>query len=346
MNESLFAHTQGPHNARVVIVGEAWGQQEELTGLPFQGASGQELTQMLSEGGILRRDCLLCNVFNSRPPGNNIEEYFDAKTAAGLGGVAEPPLRLGKYIKECHLPELERLRSLLSLVRPNLIIALGNTACWAVLGTAKIGSLRGAVRYDSRGFKVLPTYHPAAVLRQWALRPIVIADFMKASRERAFPDVRRPERTVTVNPTFDEVRNFCSQDHSILSVDIETARGTITEIGFAARRNYGLVVPLVISNSWESYWPNVETEAKVWTLIKEMLEKPMLKLFQNGLYDLQYICKMGIRPRNCAADTMLLHHALFPELQKGLGFLGSIYTDEPAWKLMRTAKQDTVKADE
>ena len=304
------------------------------------------MTRLLAEGGIARKECLLTNVFNSRPPDNKIEEYFCAKALAGRGALAEPPLSLGKYLKEEFLPELAKLRELLSLVKPNLVLPLGNTACWAVLGTAKISQLRGAVRYDSRNLKVLPTYHPSAVLRNWSLRPIVVADFIKASKEKEFPEIRRTRRKIIVNPTLAEVEEFCAQEHNVLSVDIETAGGQITEIGFAPKRDFSLVVPFVISNTWHSYWPSLEIEAKVWTLLKNLLEKPMLKLFQNGLYDLQYICKMGIRPANCAADTMLLHHSLFPELQKGLGFLGSIYSSEPAWKMMRTAKPEVDKADE
>ncbi len=75
-----------------------------------------------------------------------------------------------------------------------------------------------------------------------------------------------------------------------------------------------------------------------------VLEGPWPLLFQNGMYDLQYLYKMGFRPRACLEDTMLLHHSLFPELQKGLGFLGSVYSNEAAWKLMR--KQDSFKKDE
>ena len=70
------------------------------------------------------------------------------------------------------------------------------------------------------------------------------------------------------------------------------------------------------------------------------------KLFQNGMYDLQYLLKMGLRPKALAEDTMLMHHSMFPELQKGLGFLGSIYTNESSWKLMRRKRPDVEKSDE
>ena len=68
------------------------------------------------------------------------------------------------------------------------------------------------------------------------------------------------------------------------------------------------------------------------------------KIFQNGLFDLQYLAKYKLRIVNISDDTMLLHHALYPELPKGLGFLGAAYTNEAPWKLMR--KGEGYKKDE
>ena len=98
----------------------------------------------------------------------------------------------------------------------------------------------------------------------------------------------------------------------------------------------------------ESTYINLKdgNEWHAWEIIRKLLEGPQIKVFQNGLYDLQYITRMGIIPHNCAEDTMLLHHSLMPEMQKGLGFLGSIYTDESSWKIMRNQRTDTEKADE
>lgn len=344
-NDVLFAHTSGPRNASLVLVGEAWGESEAKVGLPFQGAAGAELTRMLAEAGIPRSSCLLTNVFNSRPPNNKIDLYFTNK-AGGTPG--EPPIRQGKYLLPEHLPDVLRLRAQLRAWQPNLVVALGATACWAILGTGNVTALRGTVRTapEESGFcKVLPTYHPSAVLRNWSFRPIVAADLLKAARERDFSEIRRPQRRVIVNPTLPEVLAYCTRLHPILSVDIETKLGQITCIGFASAIDSAFVVPFVTDHGDHSYW-GFEDELMVWRAIKGLLESPVQKLFQNGLYDLQYLARMGIRPANCTADTMLLHHALYPELKKSLGFLGSIYTNEPAWKLMRTAKTDTVKADE
>jgi len=71
------------------------------------------------------------------------------------------------------------------------------------------------------------------------------------------------------------------------------------------------------------------------------------KSAQNGLYDLSFLWRSyGIAVKNYQHDTMLLHHALQPESEKSLGFLGSLYTNEASWKLMRQRGKTTIKRDE
>jgi uracil-DNA glycosylase len=344
-----FKFTSGPQSAKIVIVGEAFGEQEDLTGLPFVGHSGQELTRMLGEAGLDRRQCLLTNVFALRPPGNKIEALCGKKAEVGPL-YRHPPLRQGKYFLPQYLSEVDRLRAEILAVTPNLVLALGNTACWALLGSAKISALRGTAIESSLcpGVKVIPTYHPAAVLRNWALRPIVVADLMKAKREAEFPGIVRPLRQVLVNPTLAEISHWLEtvgRSAQILSCDIETGAGQIKCIGFAASRSDALVIPFVdLSKPDGSYWTDPWDELRAWAFVQTLLGLPCPKLFQNGLYDLQYLLRMGLRPRNCLHDTMLLHHSLYPEMNKGLGFLGSLYTNEAAWKLMR--KEEGLKRDE
>jgi uracil-DNA glycosylase family 4 len=344
MTHPPFAHSSGPRTAKIAIVGEAWGEQEALLGLPFMGSSGQELTRMLSEAGIERKECFLTNVFALRPANSNFDNLCAKKADVGKD-YSHPPIKLGHYIKPEFLGEVTRLQNELEEIRPNLIIALGGTATWALLNSTKIGAIRGTIAASPWG-KILPTFHPSAVLRNWSWRVICIADFIKAKRESLSPEIIRPERTVLVNPTLEELGDFVKRasEAEIIACDIETKKRQITCIGFALSRKEAFVVPFT-SQEGESYWSTLEEEVCAWKLVKILLENPVLKLFQNGLYDLQYIMKMGILPKNCQADTMLLHHALFPELQKGLGFLGSIYTQEASWKLMRH-KNVEVKADD
>jgi len=351
-----------------MVVGEAWGKDEEECGKPFVGQSGRELARMAHEAGLLRnplperwlgsRDMiyywdasplLLTNVLALRPPNNNMDAICVPKSEAN---PAYPPLRQGKYLRPDLLPELARLQAEIQELRPNLILAMGNTACWAIMRSAKISQIRGAVgtapQGIATGLKILPTFHPATVLYNWALRPIVVADLIKAKTEGAFPDLRRPQRRILVNPTLGEIEAWyeeAQQNASILSVDIETGASQIKCIGFSWRIDAAMVVPFVdLSQPSGNYWEHEGDEHRAWSLVRALLALPCPKLYQNGLYDLQYLLHIWLRTRNCLEDTMLLHHSLFPEMQKSLGFMGSIYTSEPAWKLMRL-QQDTLKKD-
>lgn len=115
-----------------------------------------------------------------------------------------------------------------------------------------------------------------------------------------------------------------------ISCDIETKQNQITCIGFSPDPSVALVIPF-FTQSGDNYW---DDEVSVWNMIRDWLAK-YNTVFQNGLYDMSHLWKTyGIPTPKNYGDTMLLHHALQLEMNKGLGFLASIYTDEPAWKQM------------
>lgn len=327
----------------ICIVGEAWGEQEERARAPFVGASGYELTRMLEEAGIRRADCYLTNVFNLRPEKNDVESLCGLKADA-LPGM--PAIKNGKYIRRTYAGELSRLLDELSTVRPNVIIALGNTATWALLHNTGISKIRGTITSSTvlMGNKVLPTYHPAAVLRDWSLRPVTVLDLAKAKRESIFPDIRRPQCVVHIAETISDLESFYDRlvSATSLAFDIETSGNQITCIGFATDKSTSMVVPFVDNRNLDegskgSYWKTASDEALAWDFVRRVLDLPCPKFGQNTLYDIHFLWRgYGIVVRNYADDTMLLHHALQPESLKGLGFLGSVYTNHSSWKTMRT----------
>jgi len=373
---AAFQHSVGPHNARTVFVGEAWGAEEdECGGIPFVGQSGREFARMLGEAWnapqllaaasrerretwlaeretwLQENGVLLTNVFALRPQSNNLAHLCCARDDLPAD-YPHGPVRsqAPRYVREEFLPELSRLREELVGARPNLVVALGGTASWALLGSHSVGSLRGAIATAKLvpDLKVLPTYHPAGVIYQWSLRGTVIADLMKAQNESQHPDIIRPERSVQVSPDIDDLEDMTEQilaNAKILSPDIETLNGQIRCIGFAWTRRDAIVIPFINDLKGTSYWFDEATELRAWACVRALLESDIPKVGQNFLFDLQYLTRAGIRPRNCQHDTMLLHHVMFPELPKGLGFLGSIYTNETAWKLMRKHGEE-LKRDE
>lgn len=342
-----FAHASGPRDAKIAIVGEGWGEQEALAGKPFLGYGGQELTRMLIEAGIARKDCFLTNVLALRI--KDIAGVCVKKAECGPGYSLPHIGKAGQYLAPQYLPELERLKHELETVNPNLIVALGATACWALLGTNGLRNLRGTVATGTLvSRKVLPTYHPSGIMRDWANRPIAVADLIKARKEAEWPEVRRPQRFILVNPTIAECHEWIERHvRDECACDIETKFGMIEMVGFSAGPHHAMVVPFWDRAKGGNYWASANIEKDARGVVRSILENPrIVKVFQNGLFDLQYLMKEGYRPRACREDTMLLHHALYPELQKSLGFLGSIYTSEPAWKLMRGRKITEMKKDD
>ena len=340
---------------KMMIVGEAWGKEEAEKGLPFIGASGNILNTLMAAVGIRREEVYLTNVFNLRPGENSNELSLlcGPKTEALKG---YPALTSGKYVRAEFAPELDRLFQEIERERPNVIVAAGATPTWALLGVAGIRKARGAPSHTAGiaaqklgQIKVLPTYHPAAVMREWKLRPIVMADLEKARREAEFPEIRRPRREFWLYPTIEDLYEFESRfimPGAPLSTDIETAGGQVTCIGFAPSPGIALVVPFVDAEQKDgNYWRTKREEMEAWRWVKRICETHP-HIGQNFLYDANYLWRVyGIRCFGMEDDTMLLHHALQPEMEKGLGFLGSVYTDEPAWKFMR-AKHETLKKED
>ncbi len=332
---------------RMAFVGESYGAEEAIKQRPFVGPSGGVLTGMLAQEGIDRRDHLITNVFNLQPKPSNAITNLCGTRAEGIKGRRS--LVSGKYVLARYESEIERLYDELLDYKPNVIVALGATPAWALLNTSGIKAIRGApVEASIRGhtFKVLPTYHPAAVMRDWTLRPIVIADFEKAKREAAFPEIRRPRRKLWIEPEIMDLHIFESRyiiPSPELSIDIETHADQITCIGFAPTIDRALVVPFYDPAQPDgNYWHSFDEEKQAWLWVKRMCELDKAIVGQNFMYDMHFLWRSyGITTPHFTDDTMLLHHALQIEMQKSLGFLGSIYTDEASWKFMRS--KHTVK---
>lgn len=341
---------RGQLMTNLFLIGERWGPDEERERAPFCGGSGYLLTKMLEDASISRADCYLTNVLNFRPPADRLENVCGTKPE-GIPGY--PAITKGLYLLANYQSELDRLSDEILSENPNLIICLGAVALWALTGKTAITKLRGVTDISTHtvtGFKLLPTYHPAYISRNWSERPVTVLDLMKAKRESEFPEIRRPNRQIWIEPTLTDLELFYEtyiQGCQVLSVDIETSGTRITCIGFAPSSGVGIVIPFTDRRKrGGNYWLSVSDELLAWVFIKRILENPSIhKLFQNGLYDITFLFRAyGIKVAGAEEDTMLLHHALQPEALKGLGYLGSVYTDEGSWKSMR--KVETVKKDD
>jgi len=141
LERTHVVHTEGNRKARLMFVGEAPGADEDAQARPFVGRAGQLLTKIIEAIGMKREEVLIGNVNRCRPPGNRAPMPDEASTC-----------------KPFLLREI-------AVVQPEVIVVLGNTAMKNLLDTREgITRLRGNFQ-DYKGIKVMPTFHPAYLLR-------------------------------------------------------------------------------------------------------------------------------------------------------------------------------------
>ncbi len=154
---AVFGH--GSADAEIVFIGEAPGKKEDETGVPFVGAAGKFLDEMLGAIKLKREDIYITNIVKYRPP-NNRDPLPEEKSAC----------------REWLLDELK-------LIKPKLIIFLGRHAMSNFFPAEKIGAVHGKLLIEV--FKSMPTkyfyalYHPAAALYDGSMREVLMADFKK-----------------------------------------------------------------------------------------------------------------------------------------------------------------------
>jgi DNA polymerase len=161
-----FVFGEGDPRARLMFVGEGPGRDEDLQGRPFVGKAGELLDKMIGALGLRREETYIANVVKCRPPDNRTPTQEEARTCLGY------------------------LRRQIELVHPAVIVTLGATPLRELVGVSEgITRVRGQwkrVQVVDRAIPVMPTFHPAYVLRQYTqeVRRAVWED-LKAAKEWA-----------------------------------------------------------------------------------------------------------------------------------------------------------------
>ncbi len=149
----------GNLNTKLMFVGEAPGADEDREGLPFVGRAGELLTKIIESIGFKRTEIYIGNILKCRPPENRFPDP-------------------GEVSKCIHI-----IRKQIEIIRPDLICTLGKCATQSLLNSDQpISRLRGNFQ-DYNGIKVMPTYHPAYLLRSPSEKRVVWEDMKKIKRE-------------------------------------------------------------------------------------------------------------------------------------------------------------------
>ena len=324
----------GPPNARIIVVGEAPGKQEDHDGRPFVGGSGNLMKKWWLEAGINRYRVRIENMHEFRPPSyNNIESV--------------PVEVLYKSIKDMH-------QRIADLKDPHVIVPTGNYPTFALTGKGKVKAalrkmfgedltlteaekkagitvLRGStyIYTDLRGreIKVIPTIHPAAVMRTQKWEKRVKRDWRVVEEESHTRGYKPPKRNHIAKPIQFELDKFVDQvrlatQDDRMAIDIETWGNTLSCIGFTLSPDCSMTLPLVTKDEKKFYWPYV--------LYLCGCEVP--KVLQNGLFDWYWLDHYGVTLNNYIYDTMAMHHCIDPVESHDLAFLASYFTRQNYWK--------------
>ena len=146
---------EGSVNAKVMFVGEAPGEQEDIQGRPFVGAAGKLLTELLASIGLRREEVYITNVVKCRPPKNR------------------PPRQ--DEVSACK-PYLERQ---FAIIIPRVICPMGNSAIHSLLESEKSVTELHGIPFEVGTATYFPMYHPAAALYTFQLRKVLEEDFRK-----------------------------------------------------------------------------------------------------------------------------------------------------------------------
>ena len=322
---SRFVSGEGPEGASILILGEAPGYWENKYGRPFIGPAGKLLNNFLQNAGISREDCYVTNVIKYQPPGNKINTH-DA-----IDQVQKNTKAL--------ISEIRR-------VKPKVIVPTGNTALQALGFNYKIGKSRGSI-IDSPFGKIIPTYHPASLFRQWHETFTVQKDWIKIARHASKLGVPQWKENFLIKPTIEDVEELSMFLNNLVNsgikvsvaIDLETYKvdnpliTPIKTVGIAQNETTATVIPF-ITQSDQYYWDNETRALRAIQAIANILENPNIeKVFHNALFDVLVLMNHGFTIEGPIFDTMLGQYLVYHLSPHDLGYVVSVYTDYPPWKL-------------
>ena len=325
---------EGPNDANLLVLAESPWKTEIAAGRPLCGAAGNKINYWWYGVGIMRGAIRIENLYPYKPP------------AIELSSV--PTKDLIPWMELIH----DRIAAMPNL---NLIVTLGNYATFALTGKGKVpasiqnhfkqggvkvteaekkagvtqlrGSIYQYVDWNGREIKVMPTIHPAAVLRRPAWEKRCIIDWHRAANEMTFPEYIHIPRNHIIDPTVGQVEEYLHetlkhQDELLTAVDIETWGKTLSCVGFANDPFNSITINTTSKEEKRIFLPYV----------KQLCECRTAKILCNGLYDWYWLDDYGIQLKNYRFDVQLAHHAIDPIDSHSLDYLASIFTRIPYWK--------------
>ena len=260
MKAARIVQGSGPRTAKIIIVGESPGYHEDKVGLPFQGPAGAVLTEELHRAGILRQSCYITNVIKEKPHGGKIAPFVDLSKKF-------PPT------SEDYRKYVQYLKDEIVDIHPNVVVAVGAVALWALCGKKGITNYRGSILESTLvpGLKVVPIIHPSAALRKVPWKHLIAFDLRTVKNQSEFPWFAYDKREYFLEPSFNECLeylNMCKQS-KFFAFDIEVYGREVSCISFSYDKGHAISIPFIESKG--DYF-NPDQEAELWLAIADVLE--------------------------------------------------------------------------
>ena len=337
----------GPSNAKIMVATDCISYRDIQSNTIL---NDREFDRMFSEAGGNRTQSFVTALIREQVQGQN----FDVQVAKAKREITpeHTPLH-DRYVKRCVVDGLARLERDIDLVKPKVILALGNGVLFALTGKWGIKSWRSSIlEYTSPGghkCHVIPTYPTSYILGVWKDRNVAISDMRKAwTLAHNGREIVAPAYDFIIEPSFAQAAKTLNsllgrveRAPTKLSVDVETRGGHLACTGIAWSTTEAICIPhlrAVVGEmpGWEArihYWRE-EEEAFLTHLLFRLLTPPNAQVVgQNFIYDAQYFFRHLHFIPNFIRDTMWSQHCMFSSMQKGLDFLSSLYSSHHVyWK--------------
>jgi len=325
---STYVAPCGRKDAPYIVVGEQPGRTEIIKGRPFCGPAGMEFEDNLRIAGINRADVYYTNVIK------------DADRV--LGAYIEFNPRKGPVISTLGQEYINELAKEINELEGKVIIALGNTALFALADRTGVTRWRGSVLSPTlvSGKKLIPSIHPSTIIppkNQYTNKRLLIYDLLRA-RKVVEGKWNPLDRHIVIRPTYSQSLNFLNicklygklGNPIAYDIEVDVFNGEMTCISFAYSPTEVISIPFVGEGG--DYF-TLPQEAAILVEIAKILEDPEIPILgQNLVFDCHYMLrKYGIKTTNIH-DTMVAQKTLLPDYPVGLHFICSLYTDIPYYK--------------
>ena len=295
-----------------LIIGQAPGKVECITGIPFTGPAGKMLYSLMKSAGLQKSQFPQTNLIQCKPEDD------------GKGNDAAPTTQ---EIKCCFRHLYEEIQDL----KPQLILALGGPAITALTGKEGPMSLRGSLHplldIYQHECQVLCLLHPSFIMRVRQYITIAVNDLQLVHKFFLGELNKVKEYDFTLDPTYSELEDYLYNSPGITTFDIET-----TSLDPFEAQTIGIGFSTSETSSMTVYFTGPDDDRI--SLVKKWLEDPTQeKCAQNGSYDCKVLeVSMGIKVHGMAFDTRLAEQILNSDMPKNLDHLRATYTNIKPYK--------------